>query len=75
VLEGGVAGAGGAKSTGAMIPLAAPLVGRLKKRSSICGEINGADADEAPFWPAGSPDTALVWAVEGAGAADAVVLV
>jgi hypothetical protein len=41
VLERGGAGAGGAKSTGAMIPLLAPLVDRLKYLRSICGEIKG----------------------------------
>ena len=46
MLEGGVAGAGGAKSTGGMIPLAGALVGRPKYRRSICGEILGSAPKE-----------------------------
>jgi hypothetical protein len=44
VLEGGFAAVGGAKFIGAMIPPAAPLVGRLKYRRSICGETFGSDS-------------------------------
>jgi len=47
VLERGVAAGGGAKSTGAMIPLAVPLVDRVKNLRSICGGILGSDPEES----------------------------
>jgi hypothetical protein len=45
VLEGRLAGVGGAKSTGAVIAPAAPLVDRLKYLRSICGEIFGSEEE------------------------------
>ena len=67
VLEGGVAAAGGAKFTGAVIPLAVPLVDRLKYLRSICGEIFGSDPEGTASGPAGPLAT-----VESTGVADGV---
>jgi len=51
VLEGGLAGVGGANSIGAVTALEIPLVVRLKYFNSICGDTIGSGADAAAAGP------------------------
>jgi len=69
VLEGGLAGIGGANSNGAITLPAGPLVEGAKYRSSICGDILGSKPNGAESEPEGlfvAPDTTAVFVAAAA---------